>query len=120
MVAWFLVVPRFGIEGLLWGWFAAELAQVLYIIRLNSRFFAEHEVLNVKYPVRMSILSVVFLAGTLNTLPRTAHLPLFEQAALAVVVGLVILALDIPLFGLIPVWASLRTLVQRRLAARSA
>ena len=45
VVVWIILVPQFGIMGLLWGWFAVELAQVLFIMRLNHRFFAHHEVL---------------------------------------------------------------------------
>ena len=116
VAAWFVVVPRFGITGLLWGWFVIEVLQVLYIMRLNTRFFAHHEVLDAKYPVRMTILSLVFLAGTIFVLPRTALLALPLQTVIAVGVGLVLLALDIPLFGLIPVIGKLRGLVQKRLA----
>ncbi len=119
VAAWFVLVPRFGIEGLLWAWFTAELTQVLYIMRLNRRFFAAHEALDGKYPIRLSVLSVLILAATVTTLPHTAQLPLLEQAALAVGVGCAILALDVPLFGLVPVWGSLRTLVQRRLARQA-
>ncbi len=114
--AWFLLIPRFGITGLLWAWFTAELIQVLYIMRLNTKFFAHHEVLDAKYPIRMSTLSLVFLGGTLVVLPRTALLALPLQTVIAVGIGLVILALDIPLFGLIPVIGKLRGLVQKRLA----
>jgi O-antigen/teichoic acid export membrane protein len=116
VAAWFLVVGPFGINGMLWAWFAAELVQVLYIMRLNSKFFAHHEVLDTKYPVRMTILSLVFLAGTLVLLPRTALLALPIQTVIAVGVGLVLFAVDIPLFGLIPVIGRLRGLVQKRLA----
>jgi O-antigen/teichoic acid export membrane protein len=111
-----IAFPRFGINGVLWPWFLVEIVQVLYIMHLNNRFFAHHETLDVKYPVRMTLLSLVFLAGTLPLLPRTAQLPLPEQAVLAIGVGLLLLALDIPLFGLIPVWSSLRLRLRERLA----
>jgi O-antigen/teichoic acid export membrane protein len=116
VASWFLLVPRFGITGLLWAWFTAELTQVLYIMRLNHRFFAHHQTLDIKYPLRLTLLSLAALAATFATLPSTAHLPLLEQAALAIAVGLAILALDIPLFHLVPVWSTLRTLLQKRLA----
>ncbi len=116
VAAWFLLVPRFGIQGLLWAWFSAELAQVLYIMRLNHRFFAHHETLNAKYPLRMTFISLACLAATFAALPHTLHLPLYTQAAIAFAVSAVILALDIPLFHLTPVIASLRTLLHRRLA----
>jgi O-antigen/teichoic acid export membrane protein len=116
VAAWYFIVPRFGIDGLLAGWLAAELLQVLYIMRLNNKFFAHHEVLDVKYPVRLTFLSLLALGVTLAVLPRTAQLPLLTQAALASGVGLVLLGLDVPIFGLIPVWGKLRGVIERRLA----
>jgi O-antigen/teichoic acid export membrane protein len=115
-VAWYLLVPRFGITGVLWAWFTAELLQVLYIMRLNSRFFAHYEAVDVKYPIRLTVLSLAFLAGTLVILPRTALLALPLQVVIAVGIGLVLLGLDVPLFGLVPVIGKLRGLVQKRLA----
>ena len=113
--AWFFLVPRFGINGVLWAWFATELLQVLYIMRLNVRFFAGHQTLSARYPLRLTLLSLVFLGGSLALLPRSSQLPLLTQAALALAVGTVLLALDVPLFRLIPVWGKLRGLLQKRL-----
>jgi O-antigen/teichoic acid export membrane protein len=116
VAVWYFAVPRFGVPGVLWAWFVAEIVQVIYIMRLNSKFFAHHEVLDAKYPIRLTILSLAALGGTLLLLPTTARLSLWVQAPLAVGIGLVLLALDVPLFGLIPVWARLRGVVQSRLA----
>jgi hypothetical protein len=116
VAAWFFLIPRFGINGLLWAWFTVEIIQVLYIMHLNSRFFAGHELIDVKYPVRLTLLSVAFLAGTMYLLPRSATLPLLEQAALAIGVGLVLFGLDVPIFGLIPIWGSVRGRLQRKFA----
>jgi O-antigen/teichoic acid export membrane protein len=116
VAGWFFLVPRFGIDGLLAGWLVAEVIQVLYIMRLNNRFFAHHEVLDVKYPIRLTLLSLLVLGGTLFALPRTTQLPLLTQAALAIGVGVALLGLDVPLFGLIPVWGKLRGVLERRLA----
>jgi len=85
-------------------------------MRLNTKFFAHHEVLDAKYPVRMTVLSLVFLGGTLIVLPKTALLALPLQVVIAVGIGLALLGLDVPLFGLIPVMGKLRGLVQKRLA----
>jgi O-antigen/teichoic acid export membrane protein len=116
VATWIVVVPRFGILGLLWAWFAVELAQVLFIMRLNTRFFAHHEVLHATYPVRLTAISLACLAATRFSLPRTASFPLLEQVAIAVAAGLVLLALDIPLFNLVPVMGTVRGLVSKRLA----
>jgi len=116
VAAWFYLVPHYGIYGLMWGWFAAELSQVLYLIWLNAKFFASHQVLELKYPVRMALLSVALLAGALAMLPKSAHLGLPEQSAIAIAVGLLLLGLDVPLFGLVPVWGTMWGVVQKRLA----
>ncbi len=113
---WMLAVPRFGIMGLLWGWFAIELAQVLFIMRLNHQFFAHHEVLDVRYPLRMTLLSLACLAGTLYAMPHTILLPLLVQAAVAAGVGFLILGLDFPLFNLLPVMGSVRGMLARKFA----
>ena len=84
--------------------------------RLNAKFFADHETLSIRYPVRMAGLSVACVAAAAFALPFTAALRLPQQAALAVAVGILMLALDIPLFGLAPVWESVRLRLQKRFA----
>jgi O-antigen/teichoic acid export membrane protein len=114
--AWYFIVPRFGIDGVLAAWLAAELAQVLYIMGLNHKFFAHHEVLDVKYPIRLTLLSVLCLAGSHWLLPRIEYLSLILQGAIAIAIGAAILCLDVPLFHLIPVWSRLRLRLQQRMA----
>jgi O-antigen/teichoic acid export membrane protein len=116
VLSWMVLIPRFGVVGLLWGWFAAELAQVLYIMHLNAKFFADHETLSVRYPIRMAALSIASIAAAMYALPFTAALRLPQQVVLAVAVGILILALDIPMFGLVPVWGSVRLRLQKRFA----
>jgi len=116
VAAWFYVVPHFGTTGLLWAWLTAEVLQVLYIMRLNARFFAHHETIDVKYPIRLTVLSLLFLVGTRVLLPHSALLPLPIQIVIAVSAGLVLFGLDIPLFGLLPVIDTLRQVVRKRLA----
>ena len=118
VAVWLLVVPRFGIAGLLWAWLLAESVQVFSIMRLNLRFFAAHERLSPRYPVRMALLSLLALTVTAFALPHTTHLPLFEQAVMAIAAAAILLGLDLPLFHLFAVWTSLRSLVHRRLAAQ--
>ena len=116
VVAWYFLVSRFAINGVLWVWLFSEVFQMFYVMRLNGKFFAGHAVLDVKYPVRMALLSTVLLAGALAMLPRTAQMALLEQSAVAIAVGLLLLALDVPLFGLVPVWGMMWGVLQRRLA----
>ena len=115
VASWFLLVPRFGIDGLLSAWLLTEFIQVLYIMRLNTRFFAHHQALDRKYPIRLTLASLAILAATVAVLPRTAHLPLYQQGAIAIAAGIAILTLDIPLFNLLPLVPNLRILYHRRL-----
>ncbi len=119
VASWFFLVPRFGINGVLWAWFTVEVLQVIYIMHLNGKFFAHHEILDVKYPIRLTILSLICLAGSLISLPHTARLGLPLQVLLGIAVGTLILALDVPIFGLIPVWARLLPRLQSRFARAS-
>jgi len=116
VVAWYFVVPRFGIKGVLAAWLVAELVQVLYIMGLNHKFFAHHQALDVKYPVRLTLLSLLCLAGSQWLLPHSEYLSLIVQGGIAVASGVAILGLDIPLFELIPVWSRLRVRLQQRMA----
>ena len=115
VAAWFVLVPRFGIEGLLSAWLLIEFIQVLYIMHLNTRFFAHHQILDRKYPIRLMVFSLAILAAGAAVLPRTAHFALYQQAAIAVAIGVAILTLDLPLFKLLPLLPTIRTLAGRRL-----
>jgi len=108
VAAWLLLVPRFGVSGLLWAWLVAESVQAIYTMRLNVKLFSSHERLAALYPIRMIVLSTALLASMVTILPRVASQSLPLQGALALCAGLSIAVIDVPLFGLIPVWASLR------------
>ena len=117
VAAWTVIIPRFALPGLLIAWFCAELAQVLYLIRLNTRLFAPHHRLTPVYLIRLAAISLIALAATALTIPHTATLPLPEQTALALTAALTLFAAAIPLFHLPPVYAALRTITQRRLTS---
>jgi O-antigen/teichoic acid export membrane protein len=114
VVGWAISIPFFGVMGLIWGWFVVEVLQVLYIMRLNVKFFAHHEAIDARYPVRLLLLSLALLLATYEALPHSSHYPLFPQLLLAIGVGLAILVLDIPLFNLKPLWGTVRSVVGRR------
>jgi hypothetical protein len=114
VAAWLLLVPRFGVNGLLWAWLVAEFGQAIYTMRLNVKLFSSHERLAKLYPIRMIILSSALLAGGVTILPRIASESLPLQGALALCAVLSILVIDVPLFGLVPVWASLRARFQNK------
>jgi len=118
VAVWLLLVPRFGVNGLLWAWLVAEFSQSIYTMRLNVKLFSRHERLHTIYPIRMIVLSSVLLASGVTTLPWIAGKSLLLQAVLALSVVLSILVIDVPLFGLIPLWGSLRERFRNRLISR--
>jgi len=118
VAAWLVVVPRFGTKGLLWAWFVGECVQAIYTMRLNVKLFLGHGSLSPLYPIRMILLSGALLSIAIFILPWTTSLPLLQQGVLAMGVGLFILGLEVPLFGLVTVWASLRDRFQRALSSR--
>jgi O-antigen/teichoic acid export membrane protein len=116
VACWIAVIPGLGVIGLLWTWLVAELAQVLYIMRLNIRFFSAHKFLDIRYPMRLMVFSIILLFAAVIVAPRLPSLPLVEQGTLALGIGLAILAMDVPLFGLAPVLGSVRARLRARFA----
>jgi len=102
---WMFFIPRFGLLGLLWCWFAVETAQLGYLIYLNARFFAHHEPMDKRYLVRLAVLSVSFIAGAKVFLPYTRQMALPVQIGIAIANGAALLALAVPMFDLGSVWA---------------
>ena len=102
---WMLLIPRFGLLGLVWCWFAVESAQLGYLIYLNARFFAHHEPTDKRYLVRLAVLAISFLTGAWLFLPYTRQMALPVQVGIAVANGVALLALAIPLYDLASVWA---------------
>ena len=116
VASWFLLVPRFGIDGLLSAWLLTEFIQVLYIMRLNTASSPTTRRSTASTPIRLTLASLAILAATVAVLPRTAHLPLYQQGAIAIAAGIAILTLDIPLFNLLPLVPNLRILYTAVLA----
>ena len=112
---WWVAVGRFGMIGIIVAWLVVEVVQMLYIMRLNTRFFAHHEELDTKYPLRLAVLCSVALVASLRVLPYTALLPLVTQIALAVGVGALLSAIVIPVFNLAPIWGTVRGRVMTKL-----
>ncbi len=119
VAVWWATVGRFGMLGIIWAWFLVESVQMLYIMRLNNRFFAHHEELETKYPLRMAVLCGLALMVTLRVIPHTALLPVVTQIALAIGIGALLLALDVLLFDLVPIWHILRGRIRAKLARQT-
>ncbi len=117
---WVVIIPRYGVAGLVGCWLAVESVQLGYLIWLNARFFKAHEVIERRYLTRLGLLSVGGLAVAWMTVGSTKMLPLPTQIAIAVSAGVVLLGAAVPLFHLIPVWAGVRERLRSRFAQPSA
>ena len=115
-LGWLLLIPRFGLLGLLWAWLAVEVAQLLYLVSLNRQFFAAHTQLDRRYLARLAMIAVVVLAIGYASLPRTAGFALPAQISIAVANGAVLLVLAFPLFHLAPILRELLNRLRQRLA----
>lgn len=111
---WLFTVPRFGLKGLLWSWFAVETAQLVYLVILNGRFFAHIERLDLRYLIRLLLVSVIFLGAGSVLLPHVQQRSLWLQTGVAIAAGLLIFALDIPLFGVLQVASPMLAKIKRR------
>ncbi len=117
---WMVMIPRYGVAGLMGCWLAVETAQLGYLIWLNARFFREHEAIERRYLTRLGGLSVAGLAVAWVTVSATRLLGLPSQVAIAVMAGVVLLGLAVPMFHLLPVWAGVRERLRTRFAQASA
>ncbi len=114
--AWLLLIPQFGLPGLLGAWLAVECAQLLYLILLNRQFFSAHVLLERRYLLRLGTLAGAMLLISYFSLPHTAELSLTAQVSIAVGNIALLLVLAIPLFQLLPIVGELRGRFGRRLA----
>lgn len=117
---WMVMIPRYGVAGLMGCWLGVETAQLGYLIWLNARFFREHEAIERRYLTRLGILSVAGLALGAFTVSTTRTFPLAMQVVIAVLVGVVFLGMAVPMFHLLPVWAGVRERLRARFAQPSA
>lgn len=113
---WSAIVPRFGLTGLVWCWFAIEAAQLAYLVVLNGRFFAHVEKLDLRYILRLALLSTVFLGSAAYTLPRLVLQPIWLQTIVALGVAVLIALCDIPLFGVREVAAPMFNKLKQKFA----
>ena len=120
VVLWTVMVPRFGLKGLLWCWFAVESAQLSYLVVLNARFFKHVEKLDLRYLSRLAAVSIAFLTLGALWLPQLFARPLWMQAAIAVALGMLIFVLDIPLFGVREVAAPMLGKLRQKFGSKRA
>ena len=104
VVLWLFFIPRFGLLGLLWCWFAVEAVQLGYLTYLNASFFAHYEPKTNQYLIRLVTISVVFLIGAYVFLPYTRQMSLPLQIAIGTANGIGLFALAVPIYHLRPVW----------------
>jgi O-antigen/teichoic acid export membrane protein len=111
VVSWFLM-PRFGLTSFLWAWLATEIVQAVYILHLNSRLLAGHGGVTMGPLRRIAVIIPVAAASCLWLAPHIAGLRLPLQGTVAVLYGIVLLA--------ICAWAFQFREVLRRYAERRA
>ncbi len=92
-------VHLFGVVGFLWTWLAVEILQIVQIVRLNMKLFAEFERLELKYLRRLSAICVCSLLISLALLEKTASFPIAWQIALSILSAAILTACSWPLFG---------------------
>ena len=115
-LVWVAAIPRYGLKGLLWSWFAVELAQLVYLVMLNARFFRAHEELDKRYLTRLVAVSTASLVIASIVLPHTIQLTLAMQVSIAILQGGLLLAVAVPLYDLIPVIGRFQGRFRKRLA----
>ena len=92
-------VHLFGIVGFLWTWLAVEILQIVRIVRLNMKLFAQFERLELKYLRRLSAICILSLVAALPLLDKTAALPILWQIGSSLLATTLLTALCWPLFG---------------------
>jgi O-antigen/teichoic acid export membrane protein len=117
LVAAFLMKP-FGIFGLMFAWLAAEIAQTVYILRLNVRLFPADMAISMAPVARLA--AVLLVAFGLAAWPVFAAVdwPLPTVAAAASAVTLTILVGSYYAFGLDEVRALLLSKIRRQFSPR--
>jgi O-antigen/teichoic acid export membrane protein len=113
LAAAFLMKP-FGIFGFMFAWLAAEMAQTVYILRLNVQLFPSHLAISMAPLGRL--VAVLIVAFGLAAWPvfASVHWPLTAVVAAAAAIMLVISAGSYFAFGL----AEVRTLLLSKIRAR--
>ncbi|NYF78473.1 hypothetical protein [Granulicella arctica] len=92
-------VPLFGVVGFLWTWLLVEVFQMIFIMRLNMKLFAEIEPLELTFLRRLIGICIPSLLLALLLLHKTASFTLVWQVAIAVASGAVVAGVAWPLFG---------------------
>lgn len=115
-IVWLFAIPKFGVAGLLWCWFAVEFSQLVYQVLLNGRLFRGFETLDKKYLIRLLCLSATFLVAASFLLPYTKELGLPAQIGIAIANAAILLGLGMPLYHLIPMWGKVQGILRKRFA----
>ncbi len=117
LIAGFLMKP-FGIFGLMFAWLAAELAQTLYILRLNVQLFPADMTLSMAPVLRLIVVLVVAFGVAAWPVFASVKWALTAVVASAVLIMLLISAGSYFAFGLDEVRVLLVSRVRQRIAPR--
>jgi O-antigen/teichoic acid export membrane protein len=118
VAAGFLIGPL-GIQGFMFAWLAAEIAQTAYILRLNLELFPAEVAISMAPVVRLVAVLVVAFGLAAWPVFASVQWPLTAVVAAAAAVMLVISAGSYFVFGLDEVRALLLSRIRRRVAPRS-
>ncbi len=103
-------VMQFGITGFLCLWLMTEVAQIIYIVRLNQRLFAEHSKLDISLLYRIGAVLLFGMAACWAIAAAMRLQPIIVQLAITLLFAVALLALEYPIFNL--------SVLREKLAAR--
>jgi hypothetical protein len=105
-----------GVDGFLWTWLAAESLQVVRLISMNRRLFANVQPIEAGTIVRLVLLCGAGLLAAVALLPHSSTLSLPMQTAFAVIGSAVVGVIAWKLFGVREVAANMMERFGRRFA----
>lgn len=101
-----------GVTGFLALWLITEIAQIVYIVRLNQRLFQEHSKLDVAPLYRVAMVLAGGMAACWTIAVAIRHQPIVLQLAITMLFALGLLVIEYPVFKL----SVLREMLAARLA----
>lgn len=109
-------VRALGVVGFLWTWLAVECVQMVWIVRLNTKLFSQHEPLEFTYLRRLVVFCAATVLASVALLHRTVSLPLLWQTAIAILTALLLTGISWHLFHVTGVFRRVTAQFSRRTA----
>ncbi|MFT4112052.1 lipopolysaccharide biosynthesis protein [Silvibacterium sp.] len=109
------LLRTFGLPGFLFAWLAAEIAQLIYVLRLNVELFEGSESISMTPVIRLACLLAAAFGAAAWPAFHAPHWPLSRVVLVATALTLAITAVSYFVFGLNEVSSVLQTRLKRRL-----